>query len=249
MKSFSIPATTRPIPVAGRATVKRTALILLPLLCLAVPACTTHGLGGSTGISTPIRGQLQLRITDLVEHMNSFPVLVQGSMQETGPVELTLDPADPQAQTMVLDFARMEIRIETRLMVNAPLLARLGAPPFPLAVSERGTLRITDVRRGEDGTATMAIGYRTESRGTIPSGPFAGAAYRNRKDHNHDCSFPANTVRRMTVRIDPRGSVTGAVRSAGLPNLLCAADQGSFTFGGRESAFTGSRTGAVAPLE
>lgn len=223
---------------------KRSRLLLLPLLLAGAVSCKTS----PTVPAPPIRGQLSLQITSLTENIGSFTVHSQGRPQQTGPVQLTLDPAYPRAQVIALDFDRMEIRVETRLLVNAPLLKSHGAEPTPIAVSERGSFSVLDLRRSTDGrTASMRIDYETTSAGTFETGPFAAAAQRNRKKPKVDaCSFPANTAR-FTVTLAPDGSVEDVGDAGSASSLMCAVDEGTFSFAGHESAYTGTRTGTVAP--
>lgn len=241
MKTFDIPARAR-----------RAALILCPLLCLVSPTSAVPEPGKPVAlpdnVAIPIRGELRLRITSLTERIDSFTILSQGKLQETGPVVLTLDPAYRRSQTLVLDFDKREIRIDTRLLINAPLLKRHNAPATPIAVSERGRLTIKGIVPSRNHrTLTIDVDIETTSSGTITTGPLAGAAYRNRKHCVDCCSWPAPGHRRIVLNVGGGGNVVGIGAPGSLSHLVCAADQGTFSFGGRESKFTGFRRGTVAP--
>lgn len=229
------------------------ALTAASFLCLAATPATSQAMrSASPGTvepvaASPFHGQVRMSITSLTEHIDSFTVRSQGRLQKTGPVVLTLDPAYPQLQTISLDFDSMEIVIQTRLLINAPLLSQHGARPTPISVTERGRFTIGDVERSRNGrSASMTVRYETLSSGTIGSGPFAAAAQKNRKRHVDDCSYPANKAR-LALVLSPDGGIVGAASPADASSLLCAADAGTLTFDGYESAFRGRRSGTLAP--
>ncbi len=231
---------------------RRAALMICATLSFADPGWAARDQAGgaeprAVGSPASISGRLELGIASLTERIRSFAIRSQGRLQQTGPVVLTLDPAYRRENRIILDFDTLEVRIETRLLVNAPLLRRHRAPPTPIAVSEQGRFTIRDLRRSRDGrTASMVIDYETQSRGTIATGPLAAATHRNRKKRKVDaCSPPANKAR-FVVNVSPDGSVTGTDDPAGASSLLCAVDAGTFTSGGYDSNFTGIRTGLVA---
>jgi hypothetical protein len=214
---------------------------------VSAPAADKPQTPQSTGEDAlvPRGGRVQFPVTGLIERINSFRLSVKGKMEETGPVVLSLDPSF-RGQTISLDFKNREVRIDTHLRIDAPLLKKLGASGTPLSVSERGTFTASKVSRGTGGRGvTMEISYVTDSKGTITTGPLAGAAFRNRKHHCVDCcSYPANKANRhrISVSVDGGGTVTGGTSPS---ELLCAADRGTLTSGGHDSPFVGYRTGTI----
>lgn len=221
---------------------RRMATALCTVLCLMGSLSTTPAAEKS---AAPTRGRLQLPITGIIERIESFRIPVKGRLQDTGPVVLTLDPAF-RGQTVLLDFSNREVRIDTHLLIDAPLLTRLGARQTPIAVSERGKFTLRNVTPSRvKGVVTMELAYETVSRGMIKRGPLNGAAFKNKKHHCVDCCrYPANKAKlhRISVNLNAAGNVIGGTSSSA---LLCAADRGTLSFSGQESPFAGYRIGTL----
>ena len=185
----------------------------------------------------------------MIDKLTPFNITLNGKTYNTGKIKLVLDPNAGTAASLTLDFDTMQATLVTDLLVDAPLLKKLKAPPTTIAATETGSFKYEELSQQKN-TVVVAITLSDmTSSGSVSGGPFAGGLFRNRKRRGPtDCSYPANTVHSFVrVVLDPNGNVrsSGAVRS---PNrqLFCAADDGVLEFQDQHINFTGLRNGDLA---
>jgi hypothetical protein len=157
----------------------------LPLLFGMIIACCPS----RTQADVTLTGEFTTYFSQFTERIDSFQVMYNGRLIDTGPVTASLDLTHPDQQLNHYNFDKMTQDISVDLLVTAPILAHLGLPPMHLHLHESGP--ITEITSGlvPDALQTVCLDASLDSKGVLePGGFLGGMAYAGRdKDKCVDC--------------------------------------------------------------
>ena len=142
-----------------------------------------------------LHGTVNTFVSRYLEIFEPFDIDIGGIPVNTGVVTLSLDPTkNPEDQVTSFNFGAgiapdgsiiNTLDMHTDLLIKAPILDALGAPPIPFSVTEHGTFDFDAVQINDIAIATVTD-WELFSSGVIEGGLFPGA-FAAAKKKCHDC--------------------------------------------------------------
>jgi hypothetical protein len=140
-----------------------------------------------------------------------FPtdIVLNGSRVNTGPITLSLDLTNPEAQTAIVDLAALMIEYHVDLLVMLPLLQTLGQPPQRIHIDEAGPI----VNFVQTPNSTVFDAFLSGGGTFGPGQLLEGWRYENDKRHRVTATRRGETYTYKTQngrKIDPQGNASPA---------------------------------------